>query len=210
MDELRMSRRWLVGAGAVGTLGMMLAPDAVLAEENDRDQVDKLRWDLVQVVNGVVVAGGTDVGRTASTGPTYLTISITGSGQANPRRQKATGGGTFIIRNASGIEPPQLGHGIYYVTGFKSFVNGGGTLAGSTVVTMDTIGDIKRTTGGVLTLNVHVIAVTGEQGDAVLEIHCALPGGQSDTEGIRLALGPRQWNQDPQTPGFTLFHVLED
>jgi hypothetical protein len=151
------------------------------------------------------VPGGTDTAQTAPVGNTFLTISLTGSGLANTRRRTASGGGTFVIRNASGIEPPQLGHGIYYVTGFVSFVNGGGSLVGTGL--MDTIGDIKQTTGGVLTLNVHVVAATGGAGDAVLEIHCVLPGGQADMEGVQLSLPPRLFLR---STGFTLFHVLDD
>jgi hypothetical protein len=40
-----------------------------------------------------------------------------------------------------------------------------------------------------------------------LEIHCDLPGGQPDTEGIVLTLGPFNFVQHT---GFTLFHVLDD
>jgi hypothetical protein len=215
MDELRVSRRWLVGAGAVGTLGMLLAPEAVLADENDRDEVDKLRWDLVQVFGGVVVAGGTDVGIITAPGISFGdTVSLTGSGQANPRKRTASGGGTFLNRHASGIESAHLGHGIYYVTGFNSFVNEGGSLAATGL--KDTIGNIDRTTGGLLKLNVLVVAAPKasappgtppDTAPGVLEIHCDLPGGQPDTEGIVLTLGPFNFVQHT---GFTLFHVLDD
>ena len=66
MSEPRISRRRLVGAGAVGALGVLLAPGAVLADGENGEEVELLRWDLIQIVQGVVlVAQGT---RLASVG----------------------------------------------------------------------------------------------------------------------------------------------
>src|SRR5216684_5579020 len=101
MGEPRISRRRLVGAGAVGAIGVLLAPEAVLAEGDDRQEVELLRWDLVQIVQGTVLAGGTDVGRDAATGDT---VSLTGSGEARPHKHRATGGGTFLHKHANGSE----------------------------------------------------------------------------------------------------------
>jgi hypothetical protein len=211
-----------------------MAPNAVLArDDDDLKRVDRLRWDMVQIQNGVVVPGGTDLARFFLNPSDFLVMFLTGSGQANVHRMTARGGGTFSILNAKGVVPSQLGSGIFYVTGFTSFVNNGGSLAGS--VTTDTIGNDRRTTGGVLTLSVKVAGATGGLFDGVLEIHSVLPGGQSDPIGnsVRLLLkttplrqfepiatitlpalvatpdsvvtGTRTWNS-----GSTLFHVLED
>ncbi len=86
MGELGISRRRLVGIGAVGALGVLLAPEAVLADGENREEVELLRWDLVQIVQGVVLAGGIDVARDAASGDL---ISLTGSGGARPEKHKA-------------------------------------------------------------------------------------------------------------------------
>jgi len=194
MGELRLSRRRMLGAGAAGALGVLMAPQAVLAQ----DEVGNLRWDLVAVGGGVVVPTGTDVATDASTGDT---VSLTGSGFARPDEGKASGGGTFVHRRADGSE---VAHGLYVVTGFNSFNNGGGSLAGTGLT--DAIGRIDQTTGGVLSLN---FRVAGSPVTGVLEIHCTLPGGRPDQEGVRFVVA--QFGLDfKQTTGFTLFHVLED
>ncbi len=194
MGEPQISRRRMLGAGAAGALGVLLAPQSVLAE----DEVGKLRWDLIAVGAGVIVPTGTDISTDAATSDT---VRLTGSGFAWPDEGKASGGGTFVHRRADGSE---VSHGLYAVTGFSSFNNGGGSLAGTGLT--DTIGQLSQTTGGVLTLN---IRVAGAPVIGVLEIHCTLPGGRPDTEGIRLVVA--QFGLDfKQTSGSNLFHVLED
>ena len=56
MRDLRVSRRKILTAGAVGALGALLDPAAVFAKESE--EVELLRWDLVQIVQGTVLAGG--------------------------------------------------------------------------------------------------------------------------------------------------------
>ena len=194
MGEPQISRRRILGAGAAGALGVLLAPQGVLAEAG----VGKLRWDLISVGAGVIVPTGTDVSTDAATRDT---VRVTGSGFAWPDEGKASGGGTLVHRAADGSE---VFHGLYVVTGFKSFSNGGGSLVGTGL--MDAIGRLAETTGGVLALN---IRVAGTPVSGVLEIHCALPGGRPDMEGIRLVVA--QFGLDfKQTSGATLFHSVED
>ena len=194
MGELRLSRRRMLGAGAAGALGVLMAPQAVLAQ----DQVGKLRWDLVAVGGGAVVPTGTDV---ATDAPTGDTLSLTGSGFARPDEGTASGGGTFVHRHADGSE---VAHGLYVVTGFNGFNNGGGSLAGTGLT--DAIGRLDQTTGGVLSVD---FRVAGAPVTAVLEINCSLPGGSPETEGIRVVVA--QFGVEfKQTTGATLFHVLED
>ncbi len=197
MGDARISRRRFVTAGAIGTLGALVAPETVFAQE---DQPESIRWDLVAVGGGAVVPGGTDVGRDAATGDT---LSLTGSGFARPGEGTATGGGTFTHRNAAGTE---IAHGIYYVTGFKTFTNGGGSLAG--ILTTDAIGRLDQTTGGKLFVRVHLVAVSGEMLNGVLGVHCVLPGGAPAEEGITVTVDntPLNFTQDK---GGTLFHLLE-
>ncbi len=200
MGEVGISRRRLVGAVAVGAAGVLLGPGAVFANGGDeRDDVDLLRWDLVQIVQGVVLAGGTDIGRDAASGDT---VSLTGSGDARPGKHKATGGGTFVHKHAKGSE---VAHGVYVVTGFKSFVNAGGSLVGTGLT--DGIDELKNTTGGVLSLNVRLMPASGGSANGVLEVHCELPGSRPVTEGIRLSVLTFNFVQNS---GATLFHILQD
>ena len=198
MSMLRISRRRLLGAGAAGTLGVLLAPGAVLADDQG-EAPELLRWDLVMITNGVVIAGGADVARDAATGDTG---TLTGSGQAQSGKQRAAGGGTFVHRHSDGTE---VAHGVYFVTGFRSFVNGGGSLVGTGLI--DGVGILDQTTGGVLTLDVHLIAASGQTADGVLEVHCRLPRGRTTTEGVRLSTGLFRFVEQS---GFTLFHALEN
>ena len=201
MSEPLISRRRLVGAGAVGALGVLLAPGAVLADGENGEEVELLRWDLIQIVQGVVLVGGTDVAKDAASGDT---ISLTGSGEVRPKSHKATGGGTSVHKHANGSE---VAHGLYVVTAFNSFANGGGSLVGTGLT--DGIDVLNRTTGGVLKLSVHLTSSTGMQADGVLEVDCHLPGGRDVPEGVRLSVPTFNLNFVPDS-GFTLFHVLDD
>ncbi len=200
MDERRISRRQvLIGAGALGALTPLLGPAAARAD----DQGGLLRWDLVSIVTTVsppeVVAGGTDVGKAANGD----TISLTGSGQASLDKATAAGGGTFVHKTSRGRV---IASGVYVVTGFISFENRGGSLAG--VGPVDGIGEIEATTGGVLKLNVHATTTTGVTADAILEVHCHLPGSSGpNDEGIVLTVTSFGITFT-QNGGATLFHIL--
>ena len=204
MGKARISRRRFVAAGAVSTLGVLLAPEAVLAEGDHKEKPELLRWDLIQIVDGVVLVGGTDVSRDAAS---HDMVSLTGSGEAEPKKHKATGGGTFVHQHANGS---LVASGVYYVTGFKSFVNGGGSLAQTGLI--DGIGKLTQTDGGILTMNVHAIVDAPFKGavDGVLAVHCQLPGGEETPEGVRLSVLTFDFVQDSAEHGFTLFHVLDD
>src|SRR6266705_3254949 len=115
MGELRLSRRRLLGAGAAGTIGILLAPQAVLA----REEVVKLRWDLVVNVLGAVVPGGSVVADDAATNDV---IGLTGSGFARPHQGKASGGGTWARRHS---DFSFVDAGVFLVTGFNSITTGG-------------------------------------------------------------------------------------
>lgn len=99
----------------------------------------------------------------------------------------------FVHRHADGSE---VAHGVYVVTGFKSFVNGGGSLVGTGLT--DGIDLLNKTTGGLLILNVHLRATSGASADG--EVHCDLPGGKPETEGIRLSVGPLKFVQGTVLP----------
>ncbi len=213
----------LIGAGAAAVAGSV-APPAVLADVSDgNSKVKLLRWDLIQIANGVVLAGGIDFGLDIVLVPagqpdgTGDTVQLTGSGQAEPAKGEAAGGGTWLLGTpeAEGVEG-----GVYTVTGFNSFTNAGGTLAG--VGLTDGIGEIEETTAGILSLNVHLFSGRGggmgppplpTPVDGVLTVNCALPGASFPIEeGITLSVGSLKFVQPSRfgggTTGFTLFHVL--
>ena len=156
-----------------------------------------VRWDLVQIAQGVVLPGGTDAGRDAGTGDTIL---MTGSGDAEPAEGNAAGGGTFVHRHANGTE---VAHGVYVVTGFLSWDPAGGTLEGTGLT--DGVGRIEEESSGILTLVVRLFPSGGGHADAVLGVNCNLPGAtESITEGITLAVGNLRFVQNG---GATLLHV---
>jgi hypothetical protein len=219
IDDVRVSRRLFVGAGAVGTLGAILARENVFADEGDREEVESLRWDTVAALNGVMVLEAMVVGIDNGSNPPGDTLTLTGYGVVHTKTGKVKGGGTFVNRHPDGRISAKLGQGIYHVTGFNSFVNGGGSLADGSVSIIDPFGNLKRTTGGVLSLNVHVASFTGQQADAVLDFHASLPGGQADTPGFRLTISSPSGKtlfhfepipqSDPRQSGSVLFRILE-
>src|SRR5712692_5387681 len=142
MADTFLTRRKFMGVGAAGTLGVLLAPQSVLADD---EEVELLRWDLVTVTQSVILSGGQDMAKDASGD----VVTLTGSGEAAPKKGKAAGGGTFVHKHSDGSE---VAHGVYHVTGFQSFKAAGGVLVGRPVI--DGIGTLKQTMGGVLILDV--------------------------------------------------------
>ncbi len=190
-----LSRRKFLGAGAAGTLGLLLAPETVLADD---EEVELLRWDLVTITQGVLLSGGQDMAKDAASGDL---VTLTGSGEAAPKKGTATGGGTFVHKHASGVE---VAHGVYQVTGFESFKAAGGSLVGSGRI--DGIGTLRETTGGVLMLKVALMPAGGGSLAGVLGVDCHLPASEIPiTEGVTLSVGPFAFRQ---AGGATLFHVL--
>jgi len=203
MRELRISRRRMLMAGTAGAVATLVGPHTVLA----RDEVERLRWDMVVNILGLVVAGGSVEGLDFTT---FDSISISGSGFARPNRREASGGGTYVRRHA---DSSFADAGVWSITGFNSFTSTGGSLDGSGV--NDTIGKLSQTTGGVLSVNIQMLGLVTPV-DAALEIHCSLPGGLAGSEGIRLVAS--QLGLDFKPPergggilfGSTLFHALDD
>lgn len=200
MVEQHLSRRQvLIGASTLAVLGPAMLPAAALAAESE-PSVGLLRWDLVAIRDGVVIAGGTDVGLDAASGDT---VRLTGSGQAEPHEKEARGGGTFVHAHASG---KVRASGVYVVTGFRGFRNGGGTLVG--VGLRDGIGELEETGSGILTVGVRLIPDSGSPHEGVLRVNCNLPGTAFPTkEGIELTVDGFPLDFKPHG-GVTLFHLL--
>jgi hypothetical protein len=196
-----MRRTKLVCLGLGLVLGLLIGPVGASGSDNGRDSDRRgtiVRWDLPQILQGVALPGGADVSATSS----GLTTELTGSGHAEPRRDRAFGGGTFVGKDAAGTVDVE---GVYYVTGFVSWER----LRGGSLPFIDGIGPGRRATSGILTLNVHFISTTGEEVDGVLTIYCHLPGTIRDVpEGFALDIPDLGLNFDQQVSGVTLFHVL--
>jgi hypothetical protein len=196
MDDRKLSRRQLLkAAGALGVAAAALDPIKAFADD---EEVELLRWDLVDITQGVVLSGGRDKAKDAASGDE---VTLTGSGQVEPKKERATGGGTFVVKHANGTVAL---HGVYTVTGFESFKAAGGSLASTGLI--DGIGTLKQTMGGLLRMKVKLVASDGTSHPGVLGVDCGLPGVEFPIEeGVTLTTGPRKFTK---AGGVTLFHVL--
>jgi len=181
--------------------GMFAATSAV----GNHPRAKIVRWDLVEIANGTAVAGGENVATNADSG---LSLTITGSGHVRPRSHKAFGGGTYALEDADGNE---IEFGSYQVTEFVSFRRlRGGDFAATGLI--DGIGDPAEASSGIMTVKVRALAegAPPEEGvDALLEVHCHLPGTVEDTfEGVRITVDDQVFEPDPDRHGITLFHVM--
>lgn len=195
MKDVVLSRRQvLIGAGAVGVLGALGIPTTAFADD---EEVELLRWDLIHPVPLILPGQGT-----ATDTATGDVITLTGSGEVEPKKETATGGGTFVHRHADGTE---VAHGVYVVTGFQSFKAAGGSLVGTPLT--DGIGTLQQTMGGLLVLHVALKPSGGGTLAGVLDVDCMLPGVEFPIEeGVDLSVGPFKFEK---SGGATLFHVLE-
>lgn len=200
MPELLVSRRKILAAGAAGAVGIALNPSAVFAD--DGEEVSLLRWDLVQIIQGTVLTGGSVRATDVATGDVLM---LTGSGEARPDDGTAAGGGTFVHQHANGSPVAQ---GVYVVTAFKSFKDGHGSLVPTGL--QDGIGHINQSDSGILKLGINVFPASGGSIEATLGVECALPGDTSGAvEGITLDVLTFHFRQVHEG-GFTVFHVLDD
>jgi hypothetical protein len=204
MRDLLISRRRIITAGAAGALGVVLNPSAVFAD--DGEEVSLLRWDLAQIIQGTVLTGGSVRATDAASGDI---ATLTGSGEARPGDRTAAGGGTFVHTHANGSV---VAHGVYVVTGFNSFKNGHGSLAGTPLT--DGIGHKGQSDSGILRLGIKASIPSGTSIEAKLGVECALPGDTSGAvEGITLDVTVAghtfHFRQVPEG-GVTVFHALGD
>lgn len=165
-----------------------------------------VRWDLLHVSNGVVVAGGTDVATDAAGD----TLTLTGSGTVEPNESEAAGGGTWAFHGSD----DETDQGVYYVTRFLSWQRlAGGDFAATGLI--DGIGNgpgssrnENEPTSGILRLGIHFISDSGEEVNGILRVNCHLPGTFVDVpEGIRVRIPKFDLIFEP-TSGVTLFHRL--
>ncbi len=190
-----MTRSRLVFPGlslALGLLIVTVSTPASLAADPGQRLGHDVRFDLIQIIQNTFLAGGTNTATDARTGEV---ISLTGSGGLKPATREAAGGGTFT-RGTLGL------HGVWVVTGFVDWQPGGGMFPGGFI---DGIGAADDASAGIATLNVRLFPTAGAPQDAILEVHCTLPGATIQTEeGVVLKVGTFDFTQ---SGGFTLIHV---
>lgn len=199
MKDLHITRRQILkGAGAAGVVSVLGVPAAAFA--GDDEGQGRVRWDLIQIVNGCVSPGGTSSAQAEGA----TTIMMTGSGTFPNVRNRCvkgvTGGGTWT---ATSDDPRCLpGSGHYRVTELLSWTPAPG---GHFPPFEDCIpGGTKATaTAGVVLLRISYD--DGKSG--VLTVDCHLPGSPDCMfEGItatRDYVDFSSWRGGP-----TVFHYL--
>lgn len=192
-----MKRRASLLMLAVGLAAFtLMAP--VGAAQQGRALGHHVRFDLVQVVQNTVLAGGEDVARDAATDDT---VTLTGSGEFKPGAMDAAGGGTFVHRRADGSE---VAHGVWVVSGFVNWAPANGFLP---PVLTDGIGEVSEASAGIVTLHVQLKPSGGGSIPGTLTVDCELPGASFPIhEGITLMVLSFNFEQDS---GLTLFHILQ-
>jgi hypothetical protein len=193
---------------ALAALSVGAVAPAAYSNDDGNSSGRVVRWDLVQFVSGVVLAGGSTVSVDEDTGET---LTLTGSGHAEPQQEEAFGGGTFTHERASDTDLT----GAYYVTDFISWKRAAGSFEETGFT--DGIGNPDGATSGRLKFSVAFVPeINGEPGPTIkgkLIIDCALPGAPANlVEGVRIKIGALGLDLvqhvDPDTRGFTLFHII--
>jgi hypothetical protein len=191
-------KRWAVLVAVVFSLAAFSLIAPASSAQQPQELGHHVRFDLVQVVQGTVLAGGTDVGKDAMSGDT---IRMTGTGEFKPATADAAGGGTFIHRRMNNTE---VAHGVWLVIGFVSWTPAHGFFPPALV---DGIGETSEASAGIATVHVKLFpsgATTTPVG--TLSVFCNLPGAAFPIEeGISLTLDGSNFEQ---AGGVTVFHIV--
>jgi hypothetical protein len=191
-----MQRPKLISLAIGIAVGVLLAATGAASAPPGNARGHTVRFDLIQIIQGTALAGGTDRATDEATGDF---VEATGSGQLKAGGNDAAGGGTFVHRHADGSE---VAHGVWRVTGLRSWE----PLAGTFPAPFDGIGHIEDAHAGIAALDVVLVPEGGSEVSAVLTVYCHFPDTPKDIEeGISLDVGSFHFTQDG---GFTLFHVL--
>lgn len=126
-----------------------------------------VRWDIARYVRRehALVPEGRSTWRARS----GATITITGTGQAQPDAHVASGGGLWVRRSAGGRV---IGHGTYAVLGVRHWQSAGGSLVANVT---DTIANAVDGRNGLLVLDVRLDGAGGGGGVLTLSSAAALP-----------------------------------
>ena len=200
-----MRRTCVVAALAVVTTAAWAAAAPASAGPEGHSVV---RWDIINLTKGgVLLAGGAATSTSSATGDT---LTLTGTGQAEPAEEEAAGGGTFVHRDKNGAVHAR---GVYTVKHFVSFKRASGSLVGSGVV--DAIGELGESHSGVLTVRVAFRVGGKVAARGTLVVTCALPGAPAGLEeGVTATARPvgssvvLRFNEKEPDNGPTNFHII--
>lgn len=194
-------------------LGLLLTAIAASAGAAGKSS-NRGRWDILGFsASGktfTVVPGGTAQSKDAASGDT---IDVTGSGNFNPAKKTASGGGTFVHKHADGSV---FAHGIYVVTGLSRWQEGGGEPPKGVKDHAVDPGS-ARPASGILTLKVRIIpedegGMAGTPLKGVLKVFCHFEKNKlkikEGDEGVQLKVGPFDFRQ-VEMKGATVFHFLK-
>ena len=178
----------LLAAGVTSFLiAVVASPQSVGAAGRQTNERYKLvRWDIARCDSAAcdaLVVGGHARWRSES----GARIKFTGTGQAEPREERAAGGGLWTRKSASGRI---IGRGTYTVVAFISWNGLGGTLGN----VADAIGNRNEVRSGVLKLRIRLFAHSHERGRGRLVIASDAGGGSVGAEShlvLRTANGRR-------------------
>ncbi len=170
-----------------------------------------VRFDVVSVVDGAAVGGGTAV--STAVGPAGFvgdTLTITATGTAEPGEGEASGGGTFVHEAPDGSVKVA---GVYTVTRFVSWTPTSGSFAATGLI--DAVGDASEEAhAGVLEVRIRLWSGGNAVGSGLMTITCALPGAPAGLEeGFTVIAHPRGTDlhirfTEKTVGGPTLFHAL--
>ncbi len=169
-----------------------------------------VRFDLVSIVDGGALSGGTAV--STAVGPTGFvgdTLTLTASGTAEPSEGEASGGGTFVHKAPDGTVKVA---GFYTVTRFVSWRPTSGSFAATGLT--DAIGSADEAHAGVLQVRVRFWSGGNVVANGLMTITCALPGAPAGLEeGVTVNAHPVGTDlhirfTEKTAPGPTLFHVI--
>jgi hypothetical protein len=205
MSESRISRRGILKtAGAIGVIGALSSSATALADDGERGEGARFRWDIIDInfttftasAGGIASAHADDGSR----------ITLKGSGTFRPGDHKAvTGGGTWSTTGPAGA-----GSGTYRVTELVEWHLAPGTFP----LVFDAIGNKADARAGLAVLRVRY----SDQSEGILVVSCQIAGTPPSVfEGITTSRGfVDYWNRDDGmdsaghiiNENHTLFHLL--
>lgn len=166
--------------------------------------VTELRADVIDVLNGEIVAGGAAASQAPSGNLFVMTASVqvrtrtvgkpAGASFSTP---DVTGGGEYFIRQGT----TTIETGAWTATGTAQASLLGGSFSGA----VDAIGHAEQAIGGRIQLTAHLVPSSGTPRDATLILDCTVSPSTELMEGFKLTDGSVTYAQF-EGGGSTLFH----
>lgn len=202
-----MRMRFIAVAVTAALIGLTVAFTIGGASAGAAGSHQGVRWDIVDVSNGFAATVGGDV--TIADPANGDTLTLTGSGRAEPSEKEASGGGTFTHTASNGTVFAQ---GVYIVRDFRYWDPTQGSFAATGL--RDAIDDPSDAHAGVLKMRVAFLVNGKVVGHGSITVTCALPGAPPNLEeGVTVkattATGIHFDFSEITDPGPTLFHIID-